>query len=269
MFVVTAVDATPSTTMRHRALVLLATGALVLTGCTDEDPAGDRAAAPSAAPTVTASPTATAPPSPAATPPASPSPSPTGELAAVDFTECEADRFSVPYPASWDVNDEGGLLGACRVFSPRGVDLPDEPQGLGLQYAAYVGIDQAPFEDVVDAEVQGEVLLERDETVAGRDAHLLEYRSDGVGLLPEGERSYGWTIDLGDGETLSLSTNSVGETDYDRDKAVVDRMVDELELRDIDPVAGPLVEGSSRQSTTTDWSRQAAPVVSSAGAVRP
>lgn len=213
--------------MRHRALVLLTTGALALTGCTGDDPAEDQAASPSVAPTATASPTTTTSPDTAA--PASPSPSPTGELAALEFTECEADRFSVPAPASWDVNDDSGLLDACRVFHPEGVDLPEEPQGIGLQYAAYVGIDQAPFEDVLGADVQGELLDERETTVLDRDAVVREIRSDGVGLVPEGERSYSWTIDLGDGETLSVTTHSVGETDYDRDKAVVDRMVEDLE----------------------------------------
>lgn len=237
--------------MRHGLLPILTTTALVLAGCTGGvDEVDDADPSPTTGPTATTSPSPE--PSPTATAQPSPSPSPTGELAGLDFTDCESDDVTVPYPASWEVNDESGPLEGCRIFHPDEVDVPEQPQDIGLHWAATVGIEQAAFEDVVGADVQGEVLARREATVAGRDAIVLEYRSDGSGLVPEDERRYGWAVELDDGATLVASTYSVGETDYERDKAVLDRMMEGLELRTLEPVAGPEVESSSRDAAGSE-----------------
>jgi hypothetical protein len=167
-------------------------------------------------------------------------------VAALEFAPCEAQEFTVTYPAEWETNDPGGLVAACRVFHPGPVDLPDEPQGIDLHWAASLRIDNAPFEDVTGADPTGEVLQARETTVAGRDARVTEVRADGAALVPEGERRYGYAVDLG-GRTLFASTYSVGATDYERDKRVLDRMVGDLEVTTTAPVTGP---ATTEPSTT-------------------
>ena len=238
----------------RRTLTVLATAALAVTGCASDD--GDPAASPSdeettsPTPDDTTSPTpddTTSPtpdetgpddetdpdssPSPSEDGTASPSPTPTigDDVAAMEFTTCQAEEYTVSHPAGWRTNEPSGLVDACRVFHPGPVDLPDEPQGIDLQWAATLRIDEVPYEDVVASDPTGDLLKESTTTVDGRDARVTEVRSDDEGLVPEGETSYGYAVDL-DGRTLFARTYTVGETDYERDKRVLDRMVASLEL---------------------------------------
>lgn len=86
----------------------------------------------------------------------------------------------------------------------------------------------------------------------GRSALAIESRSTGGALIPEGERSYTWTIDL-DGEILVATTSSVGDTDYEHDKRILDRMVTEqLAVHDgtsgaAAPIGGPATTERSTQ----------------------
>lgn len=207
----------------RRTLLVLTASALALAGCATDDE-----------PDQTGSPTATASPDEPATPTTSPTPSPTesptgDEVAAMEFTSCEAQEYTIQYPADWQVNDAEGLVDACRVFHPGPVDLPDEPQDISLHWAVTVFVEDVSYEDITGADPHGEVLDEERVTVDGHDAQRIEVRSDGFALVPEGELQYGYTVDL-DGRSLVMRTYSVGETDYERDKQVLDRMVDELEL---------------------------------------
>ena len=221
-------------------LTALLIGGLALAGCASgEDPGDDPDGSPSATAEPEPSPTATEDPTPSEEPTASPTASPTDEPDGTELADCAADRFTIPYPADWSTNDPSGPLDACRVFHPTAIDLPEEPQDIGLQWAVVVYVDAVPF-DVASGEdaVSGEVLDQRAATVDGRDAVVREVRSDGVGLVPEGERQYGWLVDLGD-ETLFATTTTVGDTDYDRDRRVLDRMMDGLTLADVEPLGGP------------------------------
>lgn len=209
----------------RRTLSLLAVGVLTLTGCaTDGD--GD----PSASPLPAGSPT-TAPiePSPDDSPAGDASPTATDEVAAMEFTTCEAPEFTIAHPARWETNEPDDLVAACRVFHPGPVDLPDEPQDRELHWAISVNLDDVAYDDVTGAEPAGEVLEQRETTVAGRDAQVTETRSTGTAIVPEGELRYGYAVDLEAG-TLFASTYSVGETDYERDRQVLDRMMSELEI---------------------------------------
>ena len=214
--------------MRH-ALSVLTASALALAGC-----ATDTDTNPDPAPDVTATATPDVGPT-NATPTAAPTtaaPSPTTAadgVAALEFTTCEADAYTVGHPADWERNDPEAIADACRVFHPGPVDLPDQPQDRDLHWAVSIGIDAAAYEDVTSADPQGEVLEQRDTTVAGRDARVTEVRSDGAALVPEGEVSYGYVVDLDD-RVLLAHTYSVGDTDYERDKRVLDRMMAELEF---------------------------------------
>lgn len=215
----------------RRTISLLTVGALALAGCATGDDS-DPAATPSPA---------TSPSGPSPGDPATAEPLPTATddtVAAMEFTTCEAPEFTIPHPAEWQTNDPAGLVAACRVFHPDPVELPDEPQDRDLHWAASVTIDNVAFSDVTGAEPTGEVLQQDDTTLAGRDARVTETRSSGTGLVPEGELRYGYAVDL-DGRTLFLHTYSIGETDYERDKRILDRMASGLELTRTEPVAGP------------------------------
>lgn len=231
----------------RRILSVLTAGALALAGCTTDE-APDEAGSPAG----TASPdtpSETAAPTTSPSPTSTPTPSPTDGVAAMEFTPCEAQEFTIAHPVDWQTNDPGGLVAACRVFHPGPVDLPDEPQDISLHWAASLHIDNVPFEEVTGAEPTGEVLSSRDTTVAGRDARVSEVRSSGEALAPEEALRYGYAVDLG-GRTLFAHTYSVGETDYERDKRVLDRMVEGLELTATEPVAGPATtEPSTEQAT--------------------
>jgi hypothetical protein len=208
----------------QRTLTLLAAAALVLTGCTSEDD-GDPTASP------TQSETAASPSGDETDPAPSPSPSATDpdDVAAMDFTTCQAADYSVAYPSEWETNPPSDLVDACRLFHPGTIDLPDRPRDIDLHWAAALNIDDVPYQDIVEGEPTGQVLQERETTIDGRDARIIEVRSTGEALVPEGETRYGYAIDL-DGRTLFASTYTVGETDYARDKRVLDRTVESLDV---------------------------------------
>lgn len=214
--------------MRRRSLLsLLVVGALALAGCADDAGTPDDAQTEPTATvteTVTETETETAPPDDAGTSPASPSPT-EEDVAAMTFATCEGDRFTIGYPADWQTNEPEGEIEPCRVFHPGEVDL-EEGTEAGLHYAATVYVDAVAYEDARGSDPQGEVLEERELTVDGRDAVFREVRSDGQALVPEGEIGATYIVDL-DGEIFVASTYTVGDTDYERDKEILERMVTE------------------------------------------
>lgn len=231
----------------QRILTMLTAGALALTACATDDE-GD----PSASPPPDQTPTSPDEDEPSQDDePTDESPPPDDDEAAMEFTDCEAPEFTIPYPAEWETNEPGGLVPVCRVFHPEPIDLPDEPQDMDLHWAASVRIDNVAFSDVTSAERSAEVLQELETMVAGRDALVTETRSTGEALVPEGELRYGYAVDLG-GRTLFAHTYSVGDTDYERDKRVLDRMVDGLELNQTEPVAGPATTEDSAAEPSGD-----------------
>lgn len=233
----------------RRRLAVITLAALALTGCAsgdDTDPTASPSQGETASPTpdedptdggdgtddeVVTDPDASPSPTPSDDQSASPSPTPTsdGDVTAMEFTPCETPAYTVPYPAEWQTNEPNDLIDACRVFHPEEIDLPDDPQDLGLQWAVTINIDAVPFEAIADGFFAGEVLLQRDITVDGRDALVAEYESEGETLVPEGELTYVYAVDVG-GETLFARTTTVGDSDYDRAKQVLDRMMGGLEL---------------------------------------
>ncbi|MFP4311015.1 MAG: hypothetical protein ACLFS9_03420 [Nitriliruptoraceae bacterium] len=142
------------------------------------------------------------------------------------FTECVADRYTVGYPEDWNTNSTDGLLGPCEIFHPGEIDVPEQPRDRDLDYAVSMYVDEVEFDDRDPDDNLNEILEQRETTIDGRAARVLEYRSTGQALTPEGERSYTWSIDL-DGEILVATTSSVGDTDYERDKRILDHMVTE------------------------------------------
>lgn len=143
---------------------------------------------------------------------------------------CDAERWSVDIPEGWWANDQQTTdrdyeIPACAFIHP---SEQQELEGESLQYAARIYIDGVPFEDAA-VEESDHVYFE-DTTVAGNEAVVFERESDGSGLVPEGERSYGYIVRVNDSETLFAFTHTPGETDYQRDAEVLDRMMETLEL---------------------------------------
>ena len=202
--------------MRRSPLLLSALLALTIPACSGEaDVDVDASPSATATDTVTAEPT-----EPQATS------SPDGDVAELAFTDCDADRFTIGYPAAWNTNEPDDLTDACRVFHPGGIETPDQPQDRPLHWAVSVYIDAVEYERATEGDGPNEEISSEELTVDGRRAHVREYRSTGDALVPEGERAYRYVVDL-DGEILVAVTYSVGETDYERDKAAIDRMVTE------------------------------------------
>lgn len=198
--------------VHHRITVtLFAVTALVLGACGGDD-------GPDSAATTVPEATATAEPT---------SGTADGE-ATVDgmtFTTCETEAFTIRYPQDWWTNPADAAP-ECRMYHPE----PTEVQGESLHYAVQTYVDDVEFERVTDDEGPDETLFREETTVDGRAAVVTEARASGDTLAPEGTRRYSYVIDL-DGRILVVVTHSVGDTDYERDKAVLDRMVTTLELR--------------------------------------
>ena len=215
--------------MRRRTLpILLVVGALALTGCSDDaDVADDAQTEPEPTATVTVTETETVtetpPPDDTATSPAGGSTS-GDDVAALNFARCDGDRFSIGYPEDWNTNDPEGPAEACRVFHPGEVAV--EPHGEDLHWAVSVYVDAVEYERARGSEPQGEVLEERELTIDGNDAVYREVISDGSAMMPEGETSATYIVDL-DGEILVATTSTVGDTDYERDKEILERMITE------------------------------------------
>jgi len=146
------------------------------------------------------------------------------DLGGLEFARCEGEDLSVDYPASWTVYEDD-VVPPCHVFHPEPIT---DYVGESLHYAIRLYIDPVEFEDATEGRI-GEDLSRQETTIDGRDAVVVEQRSEGEALLPEGERSYTYTVDL-DGRILVATTNSVGETDYERDRSILDRMMDSIAI---------------------------------------
>lgn len=174
-----------------------------------------------------------------------------GELT---FTDCEAERYTVGYPEDWNANGEDGILGPCEIFHPHPgeMDLPDRPRDRDLHYGVSMYVDDVDYDERGVGDDLNEIIDQRETTIDGRRARVVEFRSTGQALTPEGEYSYTWSVDL-DGQLLVATTSSVGTTDYERDKHLIDRMMtEELTIHDAAPQETSMVAGPSTTSTSSE-----------------
>lgn len=141
---------------------------------------------------------------------------------------CEAEEFTISYPGAWQTNS-GETIDDCRTFHPGEVSVEPD-QGRDLHYAVTLYTDPVPFSEAKEGDSRDEELSRELTVVAGRDAVVIETRSSGQGLVPEGEETYTYIVDLGEDRILVASTYTIGDTDYDADKATLDEMMDTLEL---------------------------------------
>lgn len=138
--------------------------------------------------------------------------------------------YNIRYPMDWYVNDREGPGSPCSWFHPEPFELPDAPQEV-TDKAVMVSVDPVAFERASDPRNPGtaEVLLEEELTVDDRRAVRYETVSSRDAMLGEGTRRYTYVIDMGEAESLSVSTHDqVPDVSYEDTKAVVDQMVDSL-----------------------------------------
>lgn len=176
------------------------------------------------------------------------------EVAGLDFAACRGERWTVEHPRDWHTN-EPDRWGSCQVFDADEVELPERPRERDPRWAVTLDTDPVAWEEAQPDEAL--VVEARDTTVDGRRARVTEQRSEGAGLLPEGERAYTYLVDL-EGEVLVATTTTVGETDYARDKAVLDHMMEHLEITGEDGPAGDWEEVAQHDAGQRTFSVHAA-----------
>lgn len=195
-----------ATTTRAAAALTL-TGAL-LAGCGDDDPT----ALPSPSPSPTAVETS---PEPTA--------SPTGDTR--DWATCVSTRtnLQVSYPAGWTARDYPD--GGCAYFDPepfevqRGTEAPAVTVRLDVESVAY--------ERVTASYLGGEVISQRETTVAGYPAVRIEDNHTQGPLGPKGRRLT-YIADLGDEQTLLLTTNQTDANDFAQAEDILDEMAERV-----------------------------------------
>ena len=206
-----------------RLAAALAVPALLLTGCANDDDATiDASQSPS--------PTAVAP-EPTATGPTG-SPTDTREWAT-----CESTRagLQVSYPADWTARDRPD--GGCAYFDPQpfdvepGTEAPAVAIRLDVESVAYDRVLSGYLDGEVSGYLDGEVISQRETTVAGYDAIRVEDRDTGGPMAAKGHRVT-YVADLGDQQTLVLTTNETDAGNFEQAQGVLDEMAERLERID-------------------------------------
>ena len=169
----------------------------------------------------------------------SPSPSDGGLPGGMPCTNDEF-GFTVDYPAQWWANEavtpeDPALtpIPACTYFAEEPVEL--QPNA-GLPRGIVVIVELA--EDPAGGEPTGvEVIEQRETEVGGRHAVVeeLEWTED-TAFQRAGDRTYSYRIELADGQTLTISTDTaVSGADaaaYAQHREVLDRMMRSLAFTD-------------------------------------
>lgn len=138
--------------------------------------------------------------------------------------------YAVRYPRDWYVNAREGPGSPCSWFHPESFELPDAPQEV-TDKAVMVTLDPVSFDRASDPHGAGtaEVLREEELTVNDRPAVRYEAVTSREAMLGEGIRRYTYVVDMGQGESLIVSTHDqVPDVSYEDTKAVIDKMMDSM-----------------------------------------
>lgn len=138
---------------------------------------------------------------------------------------CEANRYSVGYPAGWATNP-GTVVPRCRFFHPEPFIVPEATEV--VDRAVMFDVESMPYARMVESTggQSEEVLSRRELTVSQRRALRVEVRS-AEGLLPVGTASLRYMIDVGNA-TLVAVTHGVEESGHQRNRGVLEAMVGSL-----------------------------------------
>ena len=174
-------------------------------------------------PPVGGEPSGSAPPSLTASPSATVAPG---------MVRCEnpTDGYTVQYPTDWHANPPvpapSGLdpVAPCRFFGEEPFEV--RPNA-GLPSSVAISFQLVPDVRPEGGTLRGESITT---TVDGREAIAREVDiGEGV-FMPPGTLVYEWFIELADGQFLLVSTDSSRDGDYAAHQAVLDRMMETLQL---------------------------------------
>jgi len=137
--------------------------------------------------------------------------------------------YTIGYPEDWQTNT-GNVLEACQVFDP---NLPQtSAQTATFDEAVFIRLAQISLEKITDKNnTQTELSREKALLQNNKTAVVIEAKATGQGLLPKGIQSYRYYVEMGD-ETLIAETFDVEGQDYQRNKAILDQMMQTLELNE-------------------------------------
>lgn len=139
----------------------------------------------------------------------------------------EAIGYTVSYPVGWQTNS-GDVVKKCQIFDFRSIQLRERSED--FDEGVYFDLERVPFERILNARSQGLREISRQETtVNNRRAVVIENESNGLTLLPKGVRSYKYFIDFKD-KTLIVVTYQVKSQNYQRNKKVLDKMVESIKF---------------------------------------
>jgi hypothetical protein len=165
------------------------------------------------------------PPAPDAGPPVGAEPGPAGEMQTCANPTA---GFTISYPGDWHTNAENGLP-PCSVFDPDPIQLPEAGE-VPPDLAVTIRRDDTAYEDMI-AEDEFEDRTEEEGTIGGKRTLRVESTATGAGLLDAGTVSYRYYVDL-DGQTLVAETNDVEAADFARNREVLDRMMETIQIQD-------------------------------------
>ncbi|MFP4009341.1 MAG: hypothetical protein ACLFV6_15265 [Spirulinaceae cyanobacterium] len=135
--------------------------------------------------------------------------------------------YTIGYPGDWETNT-GDVVEACQVFDPDVPQIPEQTET--FDEAVFIRLAQISLEKVtVKSNTQTELSREKTLLKNNKTAVVIEAEATGQGLLPKGIQSYRYYVEMGD-ETLIAETFDVEGQDYQRNKAILDQMMQTLEL---------------------------------------
>ena len=135
--------------------------------------------------------------------------------------------YRVSYPQDWQTNS-GKVIDRCRVFDPHSAIVPKYTES--TDKAIYIWIEKnVSFASITQEDVSERHLSKQDTAISGDRAVIVESESTGEALLREGIRKYSYIIDLGDA-TLIATTYDITGNDYQKNKQILDRMMNTIEF---------------------------------------
>jgi hypothetical protein len=147
----------------------------------------------------------------------------------LEWEECENRElgYTVAYPAGWHTN-EPGEMGPCRLFHPEPFEVPYRA-AIPLDIAVMILVEEVRLEETLETPIGKRALEEERTSVAGREAWRFLLHSTGEGFLPEDVAAYRYHIEA-DGSTLIAATHGEGDLDFERNRAVLDEMMERLRI---------------------------------------
>ena len=135
--------------------------------------------------------------------------------------------YRVSYPQDWQTNS-GKVIDRCRVFDPHSATVPKYTES--AEKAIYIWVEKnVLFASIVQEDVSEKHLSKQDTAIAGDRAVIVESESTGEALLAEGVRKYSYIVDLGNA-TLIATTYDITGNDYQKNKQILDRMMNTIEF---------------------------------------